>query len=110
MFQRILHAIRARYTLAVFWTYVVAFGVAFLSIFVFPPAALALVLTGLLLLVPAVLVGSALRLADRVVSAPCLARGECPHCRASHGGAGPAAFECSACGARFDERGEWIPQ
>jgi hypothetical protein len=107
--QRILHVLRARYALVVFWAYVAAFGVAFLSIFVFPPAALALVLTGLLLLLPAVLLGAVLRMADRMLSRPCLARGECPHCRAGGGGAITAAFECPSCGARFDDHGAWLP-
>lgn len=108
---------RANYVLAVFWAYIAAFVVAFLSIFVFPPAALGLVFAAALLLIPAVIVGKLVRLASRMADRPYLRRRVCPVCRAalpvegaSVGASADAPSDkCSACGAAYDARGYWLP-
>ena len=115
---------RANYVLAVFWAYIAAFVVAFLSIFVFPPAALGLVFVGALLLIPAVIAGKLVRVASRMADRPYLRRRVCPVCRAAlpaeaasveaSASADPASAvapsdKCSACGAAYDARGYWLP-
>ncbi|MBL9140791.1 MAG: hypothetical protein JNK53_02890 [Phycisphaerae bacterium] len=123
MLQRILHTASVNYAMAVFWVYVAAFCAAFMSIFVFPPAALAMVFAGALLLVPAVAVGKILRAAARAANRPYLRSGVCPVCRAKGMRDAPlalprdegepsevaAASACPACGARYEVRGEWLP-
>jgi hypothetical protein len=107
--QRFLHIVRAHYAWGVFWAYLAAVGVAFLSIFVFPPAALGLVLAGALMLPVAVLGGALLRAVDRVASRPYWKSGVCPHCRAEGQEFPGASQTCSQCGAQFSPDGEWQP-
>ncbi len=110
MLQRILHVLRGNYALAVFWIYVAAFVVAFLSIFVFPPLALGMVFVGIFALVPAVLLGMAIRAAARAATRPYLRKGICPLCRQERAVAlEPGELTCVACGSRFAVNGEELP-
>lgn len=102
MLHRALNWIRANYALGVFWAYLAAFGVAFLSIVVFPPAAIALVLVGLLLLIPAVAVGGVVRMLHRASCRACMRKGVCPAC----GQKGECVqCACTHCGVQFSPDG-----
>lgn len=105
--RRFVHVIRANYAFVVFWLYLAAAGLAFLAVFTFPPLALGLVLLGALSLMPAVLLGGLVRLADRAVTRPYLRRGICPNCRAASAVVlEPGQITCVTCGCRFGANGD----
>lgn len=119
------HAVRAvhrGYALTLFWLYIGLFGVAFLCIFVFPPATLALLFVGIFGLVVAYMGGVLLGVTENSLARSALRRSRCPSCGgamgepaaasavAFAGAPGVAATDrtCSVCGARFESSGSEI--
>lgn len=107
MVLRILRFLNRAYPFVALACYMLAFVVAFVSMFTFPLLALTLVVVGVLSLAFVALGWDALRAVERWMSRRALLRGRCPACRL-----GPVerrqaeqAWCCRGCGARFDAEG-----
>lgn len=111
MILRLLRHFNRAYGYAVFGIYLAAFGIAFLFIFIFPPATLALLFISIFGLIFFNVLGFALRTIERRWNRARLAKGLCPECGAaalSAVVAGAGEIRCGACDARHDAQGAWI--
>ncbi|MFM1883791.1 MAG: hypothetical protein RJA05_2200 [Planctomycetota bacterium] len=111
MVLKLLRQLNRAYGYAVFGIYLVAFGIAFLFVFIFPPATLALLFISIFGLLFFNALGFMLRTIERRWNRARLDKGRCPECGAAAlsaivGGAG--GVRCGACDAMHDAQGAWI--
>lgn len=111
MILKLLRQLNRAYGYAVFGIYLAAFGIAFLFVFIFPPATLALLFISIFGLLFFNVLGFALRTLERRWNRARLGRGLCPECGAAAlstavGNAGET--RCGMCDARHDAHGAWI--
>lgn len=112
MLLRLLRRFNRGYAFGVFAIYLVAFGIAFLFIFIFPPATLALLFVSIFGLLVVQGLGFILRAVERRWNRKRLVQGRCPACGAAALAAmpdAPGAVRCGACDARHDASGCWLP-
>jgi hypothetical protein len=111
MILRLLRQLNRAYGYAVFGIYLAAFGIAFLFVFIFPPATLALLFISIFGLLVFNMLGFALRTIERRWNRARLGKGLCPECGSaalSAVAAGSGEIRCGACDARHDAQGAWI--
>jgi hypothetical protein len=111
MLLRLLRRFNRAYGYAVFALYLAAFGIAFLFVFIFPPATLALLFLSIFGLLFFNVLGFVLRTIERRWNRARLGKGLCPECGAaalSAVVANQAATQCGVCDARHDAAGAWI--
>jgi len=109
MLYRILCSFNDDFGLFVFFTYLAAFCLAFVLVFVFPPGALALVLLGLFGIIGIWILVSCSRSLERSLGRKLLIGGNCPVC--AGGLQEPESLDglvhriCSDCGQGFESDG-----
>lgn len=111
MILKLLRQLNRAYGYAVFGIYLAAFGIAFLFVFIFPPATLALLFISIFGLLFFNVLGFVLRTIERRWNRARLAKGLCPECgSAALASVAPGAGEirCGVCDARHDAQGAWI--
>jgi len=111
MLLRLLRQLNRAYGYAVFAIYLAAFGIAFLFVFIFPPATLAMLFISIFGLLFFNALGFVLRTIERRWNRARLAKGICPVCGAAAlssviGHAGET--RCGVCDACHDAQGAWI--
>ncbi|MSQ90716.1 MAG: hypothetical protein EXS01_04885 [Phycisphaerales bacterium] len=113
MFHTLIRTIRRFYPGVVFGGYLLAFFLAFVMIFMLPIGSLALVLLGVLGLIPVVIGLWVVRAIERPLALGKLRRGICPVCGLPTiepplvGGSD--SYRCTGCAMRFSARGEEVP-
>ncbi len=93
--------------MVVFWTYLLAFAVAFCFVFIFPQVTLILLFLAIFGLIFAVIGRAILNAAECFLARRILRADRCPRC-ASPGRMAPNSAGrcvCAACGTSFDPRG-----
>ncbi len=111
MILKLLRQLNRAYGYAVFGIYLAAFGIAFLFVFIFPPATLALLFISIFGLLFFNVLGFVLRTIERRWNRARLGKGLCPECGAaalSAVASGSGEIQCGACDARHDAQGAWI--
>ncbi|MBM4114287.1 MAG: hypothetical protein FJ252_00225 [Phycisphaerae bacterium] len=111
MILRLLRQLNRAYGYAVFGIYLAAFGIAFLFVFIFPPATLALLFISIFGLLFFNVLGFVLRTIEKRWNRARLDKGLCPECGAAALSAvsgRTGEIRCGACDARHDAQGAWI--
>ncbi|MBM4111037.1 MAG: hypothetical protein FJ254_06745 [Phycisphaerae bacterium] len=111
MILKFLRHLNRAYGFLVFAIYLAAFGIAFLFIFIFPPATLALLFLSIMGLLVFKALGSVLLTVERRWNRARLAKGICPECGAAALSvvvADAGAMQCGVCEVRHDAQGAWI--
>jgi len=123
MIYRAVRAVHRGYALTLFWLYVGLFGVAFLLIFILPPATIALLFLGIFGLAFAWTGNLLLGAVGDALARKSLKRAICPHCqvrleggaasdrnRAQEGDGPPLTVSCIHCGRCFEPSGAVVEE
>jgi len=107
---RVIHALNAWFTIAMFWCYLVMFLIALPMMFVFPPGTLLLLFIGLASLIFVIPAGRILSFTEHVVARSSLAHHKCPRCQGEllPRSAPDEPWECRSCHARYQPTGELV--